>query len=79
MHKIELLYVIILNIVCIALGVIGLYKVPLSALFGTILSLTIVYNEILTGETSDLTIRMFSIIVTVMCAVCFIGGWTKDN
>ena len=79
MHKIEVLHIIIIDIVCIALGVIGLMYIPLSALFGTIMSLTIMFNEILTGETTDITLRMFTIVVTVMCAVCFIAGWNREN
>jgi len=75
----EIIHILIIDIVCVALGVIGIWKIPLTAFFGMMIGLSVLFYEILDVGFSDIGVRMFTIITILICIVCFIGGYKKND
>lgn len=75
----EIIHLLIINVVCISLGIIGLWKLPIVGFFGVIMSLTVLFYEIIEVGFSDIGLRMFTIVTVVFCLVCAIGGYNRNG
>jgi len=71
--------ILIINVFCILLGIIGLWKIPLSAFFGVLISLTVLFNELVYIGFIDSGLRLFTILTIIICSVCLIGGYNKNG
>lgn len=75
----EVIHILIIDIFSIILGIVGLWKIPLSALFGVLISITVLFYQIIDVGFTDIGFRMFTILTVVICATCLIGGYDKNG
>lgn len=73
---------IILLTICIfsvILGIIGVITVPIISIFGLIISLSIILNQIVNGDISNGLMNSIAICATVITAICFAVAWSKNR
>lgn len=74
---IETVYLFVLNIFVICLAVIGMAVIPFSALFGAIISMTVILAVII-GGVSDMWLLTFSIVTFILSLLGFAIGFNRQ-
>jgi hypothetical protein len=70
---------LVIDIFCIILSIIGLWKVPLSALFSLIITVTVLLGAILSNNILDTGIMTLTVVTIVISAICLAGGYNRNS
>lgn len=72
-------YIILINCFIILLSVIAVWKIPLAGVFGVLISVTVLFYEIINGNITDIGVRMFTILSVVISTMGTIGGFSRNR